>query len=87
MRLTKKKFSKWVNWVGINNCNEVIYRLKAYFAKAIALNEYTLDAKLSKQREAEAFWDTLSQEKQADIGVMMMEVIAEEKRKLEYQAI
>lgn len=81
MRLTRKKFRKWVNWVDVNNCNGVIYRLKACYAKAIALNEYTLEAKLAKQKEAESFWNTLSMDKKSDIAVMMMEVIAEEKRK------
>lgn len=81
MRLTRSKFNKWVNWVGVEQCQSVLYRVKQVYAKALALNEYNLEAKLTKTREAEAFFDTLSLEKQADIGVMMMEVIAEEKRK------
>ena len=81
MRLTRSKFSKWVNWVGVEHCQSVLYRVRQVYAKALALNEYPLQAKLDKTREAEKFFDSLPLEKQADIGVMMMEVIAEEKRK------
>jgi hypothetical protein len=81
MRLTRSRFGKWVNWVGVEHCQNVLYRVKQVYAKALALNEYTLEAKLSKTREAEAFFDSLSLDKQSDIGVMMKEVIAEEKRK------
>lgn len=82
MRLTRSKFSKWVNWVGIDNCGNVLYNVKKVYAKALSLNEYTLEAKLAKTREAETFFDSLSLDKQSDIGVMMMEVIAEEQNKL-----
>lgn len=82
MRLTKSKFSKWVNWVGVNNCQNVIYKIGKVYAKAIALDEYTLEKKLEKTKEAENFFASLSLEKQSDIGVMMMNVIAEEQQKL-----